>query len=80
MARYVTKVRTPRSVEDAFAYMADLRNFAEWDPGVTAAGSASPIRCSGSRSVGSGTGLPPGCARPSTGSRSPEATSVPVVA
>lgn len=37
MARYVTKVRTPRSVEDAFAYMADLRNFAEWDPGVTAA-------------------------------------------
>jgi hypothetical protein len=37
MARYVTKVRTPRSVEEAFAYMADLRNFAEWDPGVTAA-------------------------------------------
>ena len=37
MARYVTKVRTPRSVEDTFAYMADLRNFAEWDPGVTTA-------------------------------------------
>ena len=34
MARYVTKVRTRRSVADAFAYMADLRNFAEWDPGV----------------------------------------------
>jgi hypothetical protein len=34
MARYVTKVRTSRSQEEVFAYMADLRNFAEWDPGV----------------------------------------------
>ena len=34
MARYVTKVRTPWSPERAFAYMADLRNFAAWDPGV----------------------------------------------
>jgi len=34
MARYVTTVRTPMSPEDAFAYMADLRHFAEWDPGV----------------------------------------------
>lgn len=34
MARYVTKVRTPWSPEKAFAYMADLRNFANWDPGV----------------------------------------------
>jgi len=34
MARYVTTVRTRRSVDDDFAYMADLRNFAEWDPGV----------------------------------------------
>lgn len=34
MARYVTQVRTNRSVADVFAYMADLRNFAEWDPGV----------------------------------------------
>jgi carbon monoxide dehydrogenase subunit G len=34
MARYVTKVRTPRSAAEAFAYMSDLRNFAEWDPGV----------------------------------------------
>jgi carbon monoxide dehydrogenase subunit G len=34
MARYVTKVRTARSPQDVFAYMADLRNFAEWDPGV----------------------------------------------
>lgn len=34
MAQYTTTVSTPRSPEDAFAYMADLRNFAEWDPGV----------------------------------------------
>ena len=34
MARYVTKVRTSRPREEVFAYMADLRNFAEWDPGV----------------------------------------------
>jgi carbon monoxide dehydrogenase subunit G len=34
MARYVTKVRTALTPQDAFAYMADLRHFAEWDPGV----------------------------------------------
>jgi len=34
MARYVATIRTQRSVADAFAYMADLRNFADWDPGV----------------------------------------------
>ena len=34
MARYVVTVRTPRTPHEAFAYMADLRNFAEWDPGV----------------------------------------------
>jgi carbon monoxide dehydrogenase subunit G len=34
MAQYVTTVRTPRTPEEAFTYMADLRNFAEWDPGV----------------------------------------------
>lgn len=34
MTRYQTKLRTPLSAEQAFAYMADLRNFAEWDPGV----------------------------------------------
>lgn len=34
MANYKTAVRTPMSVEEAFAYMADLRNFAHWDPGV----------------------------------------------
>lgn len=35
MARYITTVRSPRPPEAAFAYMADLRNFAHWDPGVT---------------------------------------------
>lgn len=34
MARYVTSIRTPWSIEESFAYMADLRNFACWDPGV----------------------------------------------
>jgi carbon monoxide dehydrogenase subunit G len=34
MARYVTKVRTTRSATDVFAFMADLRNLTEWDPGV----------------------------------------------
>lgn len=34
MAQYVTTIETPRPPVDAFAYMADLRNFAEWDPGV----------------------------------------------
>jgi carbon monoxide dehydrogenase subunit G len=37
MAKYVTTVRTPRTPEAAFAYMADLRNFEEWDPGVRSA-------------------------------------------
>ena len=35
MARYSTTVRSPMSPTEAFAYMADLRNFAHWDPGVT---------------------------------------------
>jgi hypothetical protein len=35
MARYSTTVRTPRSPDEAFAYLADMRNFARWDPGVT---------------------------------------------
>ena len=34
MARYLVNVRTPMAPADAFAYMADLRNFAAWDPGV----------------------------------------------
>jgi hypothetical protein len=35
MARYLVRVRSPKSPADAFAYMANLANFAEWDPGVT---------------------------------------------
>lgn len=35
MARYSTTVRTPLSPSDAFAFMADLRNFEQWDPGVS---------------------------------------------
>lgn len=34
MARYVMHVRSPTSPAESFAYMADLSNFAEWDPGV----------------------------------------------
>ena len=34
MARYVVHVLSPRSPAEAFEYMADLSNFAEWDPGV----------------------------------------------
>lgn len=34
MARYVVHVRTPMPPAEAFAYMADLTNFTEWDPGV----------------------------------------------
>lgn len=34
MARYVTRIPSPKSPDEVFAYMADLRNFAEWDPGV----------------------------------------------
>ena len=34
MAKYVTTIESPMSPDAAFAYMADLRNFEEWDPGV----------------------------------------------
>ena len=34
MARYIVHVRTPKAPAEAFAYMADLTNFAYWDPGV----------------------------------------------
>lgn len=34
MARYVTTVRTEKTPDEVFAYMSDLRNFADWDPGV----------------------------------------------
>lgn len=36
MARYVTTMRTAKAPQEVFSYMADLRNFAEWDPGVKA--------------------------------------------
>lgn len=35
MARYLVRIRSPKSPAEAFAYMANLTNFAEWDPGVT---------------------------------------------
>lgn len=34
MASYVVRVRSPLQPADAFAYMADLTNFARWDPDV----------------------------------------------
>lgn len=34
MARYVARVRTPMSPEEAFGFLADFRTFAEWDPNV----------------------------------------------
>ncbi len=34
MARYVVHVKSPKPPEEAFAFMADLRNFEVWDPGV----------------------------------------------
>ena len=34
MAKYTVSVESSKSLEEAFAYMADLRNFANWDPGV----------------------------------------------
>jgi hypothetical protein len=37
MARYVTRIPSPKSADEAFAYMADLCNFAKWDPGVSKA-------------------------------------------
>jgi hypothetical protein len=37
MARYVMSVRTPMPPRDAFAYLSDLANFDDWDPGVSRA-------------------------------------------
>ena len=34
MARYVTTIPSSLSQQEAFAYMADLHNFAKWDKGV----------------------------------------------
>ena len=35
MARYLVRIGSTKSLSEAFAYMSDLANFAEWDPGVT---------------------------------------------
>ncbi|HEX5586113.1 MAG TPA: SRPBCC family protein [Acidimicrobiia bacterium] len=45
MAHFHGSIRTAWSVDEAFAYMADLRNFAEWDPGTHA---VAQVRGSGS--------------------------------
>ena len=37
MAHYEAIINSPWNVEEAFRYMADLRNFVEWDPGVSSA-------------------------------------------
>lgn len=37
MAKYTTKLKSSQSPEEAFLYLADLSNFAQWDPGVTKA-------------------------------------------
>ena len=34
MTKYTTSMTTPWPPDKAFAYLADVRNFAEWDPGV----------------------------------------------
>ncbi len=34
MARYTTTVTTPKSPVDAWRFMADVRNFPDWDPGI----------------------------------------------
>ncbi|CAB4323190.1 MAG: hypothetical protein F2520_04660 [Actinobacteria bacterium] len=34
MSKYTVSVESSKTAEEAFAYMADLRNFANWDPGV----------------------------------------------
>lgn len=33
MARYLMRIRTDRPAGDVYAYLADVRNFADWDPG-----------------------------------------------
>lgn len=34
MARYRMRIRSPRPAPEAFAYVADLSNFSDWDPGI----------------------------------------------
>jgi hypothetical protein len=47
MARYKTVIHSTMSKADAFAYMADMSNFDDWDPGIE----------SSTQVVGSGPGL-----------------------
>lgn len=35
MPRYVVTIPSSRTPEDAFAYMSDMGNFTEWDPGIS---------------------------------------------
>lgn len=46
MALYEAKIETPKSLEEAFDYVVDLRNLLEWDPGVSVANltSEEPIK------------------------------------
>lgn len=37
MASYEMRVRTDKPADEVFAYLADLRNFPEWDPGTSSA-------------------------------------------
>jgi hypothetical protein len=46
MARYTGTVTTPRAPEDAFDYLANFSNVAEWDPGVK---EAHPVNSGGVR-------------------------------
>jgi hypothetical protein len=34
MAHYVTTIPSSKTPEEAFAYMSDIRNFAQWDKGI----------------------------------------------
>lgn len=34
MASYRMRVRTPRPTAETFAYLSDLTNFSDWDPGI----------------------------------------------
>ena len=34
VSRYATSISTPLSVDDAFAYMADVTSFKQWDPSI----------------------------------------------
>ena len=37
MARYLMRIRTDRPPAEVYGYLADVRNFADWDPGTKAA-------------------------------------------